>query len=838
MLNIGKLGAGRADYYLSLAAGAEDYYTGHGQPPGRWFGHGAAILGLDGVVAPDDLTAVLEGVVPGSASRLTRAKVPGFDLTFRAPKSVSLLYGLGDADTVTSAVVDAHEAAVDAAIGYLERTACGTRRRVDGEITRFGGEGFVAAGFRHQTSRAGDPTLHTHVLVANMTRTSDGRWGALDGRQIYEHSLTAGYLYQAQLRAELTRRLGVEWGPITKGCADVAGIPDAVIGEFSQRRAEILERMEERGQWSAKAAQAATLDTRRGKDHGVDSTQLRADWAERAVGVGFGPDEVADLLDRCVARDPTWGDLGAMFTELAGPEGLTKHDSTYTMRDVIRAVAARMPEGADVAAIEDLADVFVFASRAVEAGVVKGARAWTTQELLDTERRVITGVIGRVGERTGVADRAAVAAALATRPTISDEQADMVADLCLSGNGADVVVGAAGTGKTFALAAAREAWERSGFTVHGAALSARAAAELQEGSGIGSVTLARLLAGVETGRLGLDDRSVVVVDEAGMVGTRTLDRLHRSTKFAGAKLVLVGDPEQLPEIEAGGAFRALTERLDAIRLVENRRQVEQWERWALNDLRSGRVGEAVAAYDDRQRIAVVDDPDSLRQAVVEDWYESHRAGEQALMVAAHRSEVRDLNERARELLDADGRLGPTRLVVGRQEFAEGDRVMAVGRNHYDLDILNGDLGTIERIDRSTRGATFRCDRDGELRTMPADRIEAGDLDHGYARTNHKAQGATVDRTFILGDDGDLDRQAAYTALSRGRLENRLYVVAPDASSADLEPDARARSESAVERELTRDRSRRLADELLLHLPPASESGPPVNVDDDLGIGIG
>jgi hypothetical protein len=182
------------------------------------------------------------------------------------------------------------------------------------------------------------------------------------------------------------------------------------------------------------------------------------------------------------------------------------------MRDVIRAVAARMPEGDDVAAIEDLADVFVFASRAVEVGVVKGARAWTTQELLDTERRVINGVVDRVGERTGVADRTAVAAALATRPTISDEQADMVADLCLSGNGADVVVGAAGTGKTFVLAAAREAWERSGFTVHGAALSARAAAELEDGSGIASATIARLLSGVETGRLGLDDRSVVVVD--------------------------------------------------------------------------------------------------------------------------------------------------------------------------------------------------------------------------------------------------------------------------------------------------------------------------------------
>lgn len=140
MLNIGKLAAGKAAYYLSLAAGAEDYYTGHGEPPGRWFGHGAELLGLDGTVTADDLTTILAGRAPGTDERLTRARMPGFDLTFRAPKSVSLLYGLGEAGTVTGQVVEAHEAAVDAAIGYLERAACATRRRVDGEITRFAGE--------------------------------------------------------------------------------------------------------------------------------------------------------------------------------------------------------------------------------------------------------------------------------------------------------------------------------------------------------------------------------------------------------------------------------------------------------------------------------------------------------------------------------------------------------------------------------------------------------------------------------------------------------------------------------------------------------------------------
>jgi conjugative relaxase-like TrwC/TraI family protein len=809
VLNIGKLAAGKAGYYLALASGVEDYYTGHGEPPGCWFGSGADLLGLDGIVTADELTAILEGRDPGGGDRLGRARMPGFDLTFRAPKTVSLLYALGDPDTVTAEVVAAHEAAVEAAVGYLERSACSTRRRVGGEITGFDGEGFVAAGFRHQTSRAGDPTLHTHVLVANLTRTVDGRWGALDGRQLFVHAKTAGYLYQAQLRAELTQRLGVEWRPVVSGCADVADIPSAVVAEFSTRRLEILERMEERGQWSARAAQAAALDTRRAKNYDVDARALRADWAHRAAVVGFGPDRVDDLVASGVRREPELGGVFYLFGEMEGPGGLTKHATTFTRADVVRGVAAGLPEGADVTTVEGLVDEFLLSPQLVRVGEVRGRESWTTWELIHTERRMVGGIVSRRHETTGVVERAVVAGAIAARASISAEQADMVAELCLAGTGVAVVVGAAGTGKTFALEAARTAWERSGYAVHGAALSARAAAELEDGSGIESTTLSRLLAQVDSGRVRLDARSVVVVDEAGMVGTRTLDRLHRVTATAGAKLVLVGDPAQLPEIEAGGAFGALTRRLDAIRLVENRRQTEPWERVALDELRSGNVASAVGAYHRQDRIIAVDDIDEMRDRVVSDWFQSHRTGERALMIAAHRSEVADLNHRARVYLDQAGLLGPTRLQVGGREFAEGDRVMATGANHYDLDILNGDLGTITNIDPDG-DVTFHSDRVRVARAMPADLVIDGLLDHGYARTNHKAQGATVDRCFILGDDGDLDRQAGYAALSRGRIENWLYVLRPDRGVDG--PAAEAAIDEHITNELSRDRSHRLASE--------------------------
>jgi ATP-dependent exoDNAse (exonuclease V) alpha subunit len=209
------------------------------------------------------------------------------------------------------------------------------------------------------------------------------------------------------------------------------------------------------------------------------------------------------------------------------------------------------------------------------------------------------------------------------------------------------------------------------------------------------------------------------------------------------------------------------------------------------------------------------------------------------MIAAHRNEVRDLNERVHELVDAAGQLGATRLVVGRLEFAEGDRVMAVGRNHYDLEILNGDLGTVTHIDPHTRTVTFVCDRDGHSRVMPAAPIEAGNLDYGYARTNHQAQGATVDRTFTLGDDGDLDRQAAYTALSRGRLENRLYVLQPDNDLLPTRPTPREPVRSHVEHELSRDRSQRLASDHLNQNPelPTELRSPPAVPDSSHDVGI-
>ena len=235
VLSVWKLGHGQEAYYLNaVAAGVEDYYVG-GEAPGRWIATGSGRLGLAGEVTPEDLHAVLAGCDPASGARLGQPhKVPGFDLTFRAPKSVSVLFGLGEPG-VARQVVEAHERAIAAALDWAERHVVWSRRGRGG-TEQVCCQGLIAAAFRHRTSRSGDPHLHTHVLVPNMVLGVDGKWATLDARWLYTSAKTIGFLYEAELRHRLTVALGVEWGPVSNGIADIAHIPADVLKAFSSRR--------------------------------------------------------------------------------------------------------------------------------------------------------------------------------------------------------------------------------------------------------------------------------------------------------------------------------------------------------------------------------------------------------------------------------------------------------------------------------------------------------------------------------------------------------------------------------------------------------------------------
>ncbi|MDQ6782801.1 MAG: AAA family ATPase, partial [Actinomycetota bacterium] len=312
-------------------------------------------------------------------------------------------------------------------------------------------------------------------------------------------------------------------------------------------------------------------------------------------------------------------------------------------------------------------------------------------------------------------------------------------------------------------------------TVVGAALAARAAAELQAGSAIPSTTLARLLTDMARPEAALPLGSAIVIDEAGMVGTRDLHRLVTLAAAQQARVVLVGDPRQLPEIDAGGSFARLATQLPTHTLAANRRQAERWERDTLDLLRDRQPGPALARYGDHGRITIADTAVELRDQMVADWHHNHSQGQSTVMLALRRGDVADLNHRAQTLRVAAGELDPARaLHVDEQRLLVGDEIVC-GRNDRRAGLINGTRLTITSIEASTGSLTGR-DPDGLAVNVPAGYLAEGHVRLGYGLTIHKAQGATFDRALLLGDDR-LFAEAGYVGLSRGRQANQLYVVA-------------------------------------------------------------
>ncbi|HEY1613989.1 MAG TPA: Ti-type conjugative transfer relaxase TraA [Rhizomicrobium sp.] len=360
-----------------------------------------------------------------------------------------------------------------------------------------------------------------------------------------------------------------------------------------------------------------------------------------------------------------------------------------------------------------------------------------------------------------------------------------------------IVVGYAGAGKSALLGVAREAWESSGYRVSGIALSGIAAENLEAGSGIASRTIASLEHQWSQEREILTAQDVLIIDEAGMIGSRQLERVISEAERRGAKVVLVGDPEQLQAIEAGAAFRSLTERSPHVEITEIRRQREAWQQNATRDLATGRTSDALEAYREHGMVHAAESREHARANLIEGWDQdrSQAPGKTSIILTHTNDEVRALNMLARAKLREREKLGEdvqVKLERGSRDIAPGDRVMFL-KNERGLSIKNGSLGTLERVD--SQSMQVRLDSG---RTIAFELKDYAHLDHGYAATMHKAQGVTVDRVQVLATPG-LDRHAAYVALSRHR-----EAVALHYGRDDFADDAK------LTRTLTRDRSKDMA----------------------------
>jgi Ti-type conjugative transfer relaxase TraA len=588
-------------------------------------------------------------------------------------------------------------------------------------------------------------------------------------------------------------------------------------------RTELLEHWREA--WGAHVNQRlhelgidARIDHRSFEDQGIDLEPQHkiGPAAARMAGDGLESERLED--HRQIARENGEKIIANPSIAL---DAITHQQAIFTRRNLAMFVH-RHSYGLDqfnavMAAVEGSPDLV----RIGQDG--RADERFTSRQMLAVEER-----LHRSAERLAERQHAPVFAgsrerALASAETrglnLSREQRAALGHIT-DGHDLGIVIGYAGTGKSAMLGVAKEAWEHSGFEVRGIALSGIAAENLENGSGIASRTIASLEHQWAQGREILGSNHVLVIDEAGMVGSRQLERVLSEAERRGAKVVLVGDPEQLQAIEAGAAFRSLSEHHPHVEITEIRRQREAWQRDATRHLATGRTDEALDGYRDHGMVHAVQFRDEAREQLVDSWDRDRQAspGKTRIILTHTNEEVQSLNQLAREKLREAGELGEDVAITverGKRTFARGDRVMML-KNDRGLGIKNGTLATVERVTSSHMD--IRLD-DG--RQVGFDFKDYSHLDHGYAATIHKAQGVTVDRVHVLATPG-LDRHAAYVALSRHRERVDLHFgrddFADDAKLARVLSRERAKdmaSDYALEshelaRKIGDDRSRSLS----------------------------
>ncbi|MDJ1115099.1 MobF family relaxase [Microbacterium dauci] len=866
----------------SLSTPLTRYYAEEGSPRGRWLGAGVAALGgvivegdqvsesqlqllvglgrnpvtgdplglaypaykavaervaertatLDSTLGPASRAGAIAQIEAEEAARGTRRAVAGYDFTFSIPKSASVLWAVADAGT-QALIADAHHAAVAEVVAFMEREVAATRTGAtarNGAVAQVDVRGLIATAFDHYDSRAGDPHLHTHVVISNKVQTVlDGKWRSLDGRPMHAATVALSELHEAVFADHLTRAFGVDWEARDMGrdrnpAWAVAAVPEELVAEFSSRSrhidaeknrliAEYVEKHRRQPSTATiiKLRAQATLTTRPEKQ--VRSlADLTAEWRGRAgrlLGTdatswarGVTANETPLLLRADDIPLDVIAALGQSVVEVVGEKrsswrrwNLTAEAARQTMgyrfaSTVDReAIVALVVDAAEAASLRltppELATSPVTFRRPDGTSVFrpKHSTVFSSELLLAAEDRLLD----RARTTTGPTAPLAMVERIAGRQdwkggTLGDDQAAALAKIAVSGRIVDVLVGPAGAGKTTAMSALRRAWEHEHGrrSVVGLAPSAVAAQVLADDLGIQTENTAKWwqnhLARGETFRKG----QLVIVDEASLAGTLSLDRITHLAAEAGAKVLLVGDYAQLQSVGAGGAFSLLVhDREDAPELVDVHRFTNEWEKTASLGLRHGRV-EVIDTYLDHGRIQG-GETEAMVDAAYAAWRADRQAGRSTVLVSDSNESVQALNQRARTDLILDGAVDArrevalhdgTRAAVGDTVITRrNDRRLRAGRGW----VRNGDRWTVAEV-RDDGSLTLRRagQRWGGSVVIPAD-YAAEHLDLGYAVTSYRAQGITVDTSHVL-VDASMTRENLYVALTRGRDANLAYVA--------------------------------------------------------------
>jgi conjugative relaxase-like TrwC/TraI family protein len=685
------------EYLLSsVALGIDEYYAGVGEAPGVWSGGWSLELGVEGMVEADALRAVIDGNHPLTGQPLLvglrQRTVKAFDLTFSAPKSVSLLWGLGS-EPVADTVMAAHRDAVAAALGFLEEHAAVARLQVDGVRRHVPTHGWVVAGFVHRTSREGDPQLHTHCLVPNVVRRqADGRCVALAARPLFVWARAAGSIYQAELQRSLAVRLGVEWGPDRSNTRELTGFTRAQLRAFSKRTVEIEAELAARSAvyespaLRMQADDEASLATRRVKNPSLTPNLLAGRWHTEAATVDLA---IGRVLDRRVCwRDPALPPLSCddIVRALVDEEiGLCAHTPRFAEPDVIEHVAALSTGRLTVDEIRDITARFLESEQVVRLVPARSPSGWEPARWSTTAHRALEDATLALLDRLQARPGSHVSTTTLTGAIeLGADQRHAIEVLCGAGGSVRAVLAPAGYGETAMVhAAAHAAWAH-GRPVVAVATTAKAVAELAD-VGLRASTIARLR--LELQHRPLPPGTVVVLDEVSQTSTRDAHTVLAAVESCpGGQLWVLGDPRQAPAVKAGGIaaefdVRVTAGAIPAATLTVNRRQVDSVDRHALHLLRAGhpmasqrlrtRQGwEHEHATPGATRAAMAD-------AVLADIVD-HGAVSTVALVVSH-GQAEDLTDGIRRRLAATGTLaGPTMTGPGwtsDRHYQAGDRIL-------------------------------------------------------------------------------------------------------------------------------------------------------------------
>lgn len=786
----------RTDDHAGLAL---DYYGTRGETPLVWGGQGATRLGLEGPVDHDEYAAAFGPggfTDPLTKHRLVSTTRPGMELVVAAHKSVAVLGVLGRAEDM-HAILDAETSAT---LDYLDTwfQARGGRRGREQLRTETGG--LLYATTRHGTSRAGDPAVHDHVLVANVIEMLDtkGGWKALDTASLRDVLHAATVVGRAAAAEEaVARGYGIVRDDGPSGRLRhwrIAGIPGEVLELYSKRSAEIDDFVDSRGADTYRARHTAARTTRASKtDESPDELVPR--WRAELEEAGWTVEQLTHQIDHThqllVSRD-----VADLAVEVLGPESRLAGRKVFSRRDLTVELAPHH-YGQPLTNLHAAVDAVLASQDVVPLLATTGAReqAYAPTRVLAIEQAIADTVERLTNQPTSTnqdTNHVYDAIAAKERPlggSLTPGQVDAVHAVASSPTRVAIVVGVAGSGKTTALDAATTALEHSGHHVFGAATSGQAAKTLGEEADIDSRTVASLLWRLDHGQVTLGRRSVVVLDEAAMTTDDDLLRLLTAIEHTGARLVLVGDPVQLGAVGPGGAMAALIDRHPEVvtTLGDNIRQHDPTEREAIAHLREGRIADALDHYAAHDRIHTAPVLDETVEAMVHAWNRDRNAGLDSVMLAWRRDHVALLNDYARQVAIEDARVTGPELEVDGRRFAAGDPIILTAPL-ADHGLHTSQRLTITAVDPESQSVTATADGlvgglgDGLVATaLTRTDLETGRVRHAYATTVHRAQGQTVDTCHYLAAGGG--HSLAYVALTRARHHTHIHAVADNPAQA-------------------------------------------------------